>query len=45
MTVTMNGALAVEVNNSAFPSGPIGLQYTGAAQNLDGSMACALSSL
>lgn len=27
MTVTMNSELAVEVDNSVFPSGPIGLQY------------------
>ncbi len=27
MSVKMNGELAAEVNHSAFPSGPIGLQY------------------
>ena len=27
MTVRMKGALAVEVTNPVFPSGPIGLQY------------------
>jgi hypothetical protein len=27
MTVRMNGELAVDINNAAFPSGPIGLQY------------------